>query len=103
MLAYREFADAIALTEVAEDTFQDSRTDKNGWQDLTGEFRHSVFGRHNGYEDVNDADRPARDPAMGWIVGGEAVKKRAVSTSQMGRTDTNVIWEVPVYVVFGKA
>jgi len=27
------------------------------------------------YEDVNDADRLGRDPAMRWIVGGGAVAK----------------------------
>jgi len=32
-----------------------------------------VFGRLAGYEDVNDADRLGRDPAMRWIVGGRAV------------------------------
>jgi hypothetical protein len=48
------------------------------------QFRQSVFGRLAGYEDVNDADRLGRDPAMRWIVGGRAVTKEAASTSEMG-------------------
>jgi len=51
-------------------------------------LRQSVFGRLAGYEDVNDADRLGRDPAMRWIVGGRAATKQAASTSQMGRFET---------------
>ena len=86
LLAYRELDDALGLTEVAGTIFQDSRTGKNGWHGMTGQFRQSVFARLGGYEDVNDADRLGRDPAMRWIVGGKAVERQAASTSQMGRT-----------------
>jgi hypothetical protein len=51
-------------------------------------LRQSVFGRLAGYEDVNDADRLGRDPAIRWIVGGKAVMRDAASTSQMGRFET---------------
>jgi hypothetical protein len=40
---------------------------------------------------VNDADRLGRDPAMRWIVGGKAVSHGAVSTSQMGRFETELL------------
>ena len=53
---------------------------------MTGLFRQSIFGRLGGYEGVNDADRPGRDPAMGWIVGGEAVEGQAASTSNFGKS-----------------
>ena len=58
---------------------------------MTGQFRQSVFGRLGGYEDVNDADRLGRDPAMRWIVGGKAVERQAASTSQMGRFETELL------------
>ncbi len=58
---------------------------------MVGQFRESVFGRLGGYDDVNDADRLGRDPAMRWIVGGHAIKGRAASTSQMGRFETEVL------------
>ncbi len=85
LLTYRELDDALGLTEVAGDIFQDSRNGKNGWHGMTGQFRQLVVGRLGGYEDVNDADRPRRDPAMRWIVGGKAVERQATSTSQMER------------------
>ena len=71
-LGNRELDDALGLTEVAAGLFQDSRAGKNGRHGLTGLFRQSTFGRLGGYEDVNDADRLGRDPAMRWIVGGPA-------------------------------
>jgi hypothetical protein len=45
-------------------------------------------GRLAGYEDVNDADRLCRDPAMRWVVVGKAPMDRAASASQMGRFET---------------
>ena len=91
LLAYRELDDALGLTEMAEGVFQDSRTGKNGWHGMTGRFRQSVFGRLGGYDDVNDADRLGRDPAMRWIVGGKAIERQAASTSQMGRFETELL------------
>ena len=86
-LAYRELDDALGLTETAGPFLTDTRTGKNGWRGMTGLFRQSVFG----HEDVNAADRPGRDPAMRWIVGGKAVEKQAASTSQMGRFETELL------------
>ena len=82
--------DALGLTDAAGDAFHDSRTGKNGWHGMTGLFRQSVFGRLGGYEDVNDAERLGRDPAIRWIVGGKAVERQAASTSQMGRFETEL-------------
>jgi hypothetical protein len=47
---------------------------------LTGLLRQSMFGRLAGYEDVNDTERLAHDPAMRWVVGGHAVAKQAASS-----------------------
>ena len=58
---------------------------------MIGQFRQSVFGRLGGYDDVNDADRLGRDPAMRWIVGGHAITKQAASTSQMGRFEPELL------------
>jgi hypothetical protein len=88
LLAYREFDDALGLMAIAEQHLVDGRTGRNGRHDLVGMLRQSVFGRLAGYEDVNDADRLGRDPAMRWIVGGKAVEREAASTSQMGRFET---------------
>jgi hypothetical protein len=47
-------------------------------------LRQSVFGRLAGYEDVNDAKRLSRDPAMRAIVDRKGLERSAASTSQMG-------------------
>src|SRR5947209_8309176 len=64
------------------------RTGKNGRHRLAGLLRQSVFGRLAGYEDVNDAERLCRDPAMRWVVGDRAITGFAASASQMGRFET---------------
>jgi hypothetical protein len=91
LLPYRELDHALELTEMAGDVLAYSRTGKNGRHGLVGQFRQSVFGRLGGYDDVNDADRLGRDPAMRWIVGGRAIKGRVASTSQMGRFETELL------------
>ena len=88
MLAYRELDDAVGLTDTGADTLADARTGKNGRHLLGGLLRQSVFGRLAGYEDVNDADRLCRDPAMRWVVGDRAITGCAASASQMGRFET---------------
>jgi hypothetical protein len=88
LLPYRELDDAMGLTDTGADTLADARTGKNGRHRLGGLLRQSVFGRLAGYEDVNDADRLCRDPAMRWVVGDRAITGPAASASQMGRFET---------------
>src|SRR5829696_7382737 len=68
-----------------------ARTGQNSRHTLMAQLRQSVFGRLAGYQDVNDADRLAHDPAMRWIIGGRAVAQTAASISQMGRFETEVL------------
>ena len=91
LLAYRELDDALGLTALAGGVLADSRTGRNGWHGIVSLLRQSVYGRLAGYEDVNDADRLGRDPAMRWIVGGKAVERGGASTSQMGRFETELL------------
>jgi hypothetical protein len=88
LLPFRELDDVLGLMVIAGQYLADGRTGRNARHDLIGMRRQSVFGRVAGYEDVNDADRLGRDPAMRWIVGGRAATKQAASTSQMGRFET---------------
>ena len=88
LLPYRELDDALGLTDTGGDELADARTGKNGRHRLVGLLRQSVFGRLAGYEDVNDADRLCRDPAMRSVVSGKAPMNRAASASQMGRFET---------------
>ena len=57
------------------------RTVANGWSVCANRW----FGWLAGYEDVNDAERLRRDPAMRWVVGDRAITRSAASASQMGR------------------
>lgn len=88
LLAYRELDDALGLANLAGAALSDGRRGKNTRHLLTGLLRQSVFGRLAGYEDVNDADRLAHDPAMRAVVDRQGLDRRAASTSQMGRFET---------------
>src|SRR5271156_6730779 len=88
LLAYRELDDVLALTTSGGERLAEARTGKNRRHLLVGLLRQSVFGRLAGYEDVNDADRLCRDPAMRWVVGDRAIVGTAASASQMGRFET---------------
>jgi hypothetical protein len=88
LLAYRELDDALGLTDLAGSVLSESRRGRNARHLLTGLLRQSVFGRLAGYEDVNDAERLAHDPAMRVVVEHAGLDRRAASTSQMGRFET---------------
>jgi hypothetical protein len=91
LLAFRELDDALGLTQLAGEALADTRTGRNGRHTLIAQLRQAIFGRLAGYEDVNDADRLAFDPAMRWVVGSRAVTQSAASASQMGRFETEVL------------
>jgi hypothetical protein len=88
LLAYRELDDVLGLTDLGGAALSDLRRGKNTRHLLTGLLRQSVYGRLAGYEDVNDAERLSRDPAMRAIVDRKGLDRRAASTSQMGRFET---------------
>ncbi len=87
LLAYRELDEALRLTEMGADVLTDSRLGTNKQHLLVPLLRQSVYSRLAGYEDVNDAERLAVDPAMRHVVGGRAAQadKEAASTSGVGR------------------
>ena len=88
LLAYRELDDAFGLTAMAASALAEGRRGRNIRHRLLGLLRQAVYGRLAGYEDVNDAERLARDPVMRAIVGREGMDRPAASTSQMGRFET---------------
>ena len=88
LLAYRELDDALGLTAMAASLLSENRRGRNTRHRLLGLLRQAVYGRLAGYEDVNDAERLARGPAMRAIVGREGLGRPAASTSQMGRLET---------------
>src|ERR687889_542686 len=82
LLPFRELDDALGLTDLAGEILANTRTGQNSRHTLMAQLRQSVFGWLAGYEDVNDADRLAHDPALRWIVGGRPVRQNAAATSQ---------------------
>ena len=88
LLAYRELDDVLGLTAMAASALGEGRRGRNIRHHLPGLLRQAVYGRLAGYEDVNDAERLARDPVMRAIVGREGIDRPAASTSQMGRFET---------------
>jgi hypothetical protein len=88
LLAYRELDEALGLTDLAASMLGDSRRGRNIRHRLPALLRQSVFGRLAGYEDVNDAERLARDPVIRAIVGCDGLDRDAASSSQMGRFET---------------
>jgi hypothetical protein len=88
LLAYRELDDVLGLTATAASVLAEGRRGRNIRHRLLGLLRQAVYGRLAGYEDVNDAERLARDPAMRAIVGREGLARLAASSSEMGRFET---------------
>src|SRR3712207_277729 len=90
LLPFRDLDDAFGLTDLAGEALTDTRTGQNSRHTLIAQLRQAVVGRLAGYEDVNDADQLAHDPALRWIVGGRAVTQGAASTSQMRSEERRV-------------
>ena len=93
LLAFREFDDALGLTEIAEDYLQESRTGRNIRHHLVPLLRQSLYSRLAGYDDANDAVRLSQDPVMRVIVGWQGSDRNAASTSEMGRFETETLTE----------
>ncbi len=68
LLPFRELDEALGLTGIASEYLHDRRTGRNIRHHLVPLLRQSVFSRLAGYDDVNDADRLAQDPAMRVVV-----------------------------------
>ena len=91
LLAYRELDEVLGLTSAIDSELRDIRTGKNTQHGLAALLRQSIYSRLAGYDDTNDAERLAVDPAMRHVAGGRAVERSAASTSVMSRFETEML------------
>jgi Transposase DDE domain group 1 len=91
LLPIRELDEALGLTSIASEYLQESRTGRNIRHHLVPLLRQSIFSRLAGYDDTNDADRLAQDPAMRVVVGWQGSERKSASTSEMGRFETELL------------
>jgi len=91
LLVFRELDEALGLTETAPNYLRDSRGGRNVQHRLVPLLRQSVYSRLAGYEDTNDAEKLARDPAMQAVVGRRALEKQAASTNTLSRFESEVL------------
>ena len=91
LFPYRDLDEAAGLTTSGTSQLFDLRTGGNIQHSMTALLRQSIYSRLAGYEDVNDAQRLSVDPVMRHVVGGRAANRRAASTSQVSRFETDVL------------
>ena len=91
LLAYRELDDALSLTSAIDSRLRDIRTGNNTQHGLAALLSQAIYSRLAGYDDTNDAERLAVDPAMRHVAGGRAVERSAASTSVMSRFETEIL------------
>ena len=88
---FENWDEALGLTDTADGYLQESRTGRNIRHHLIPLIRQSIYSRLAGYDDTNDAQRLAQDPAMRVIVGWQGSDRNAASTSEMGRFETETL------------
>jgi len=91
LLAVRELDEALGLSQLAESMLAETRPGRNVQHELAPLLRQSVYSRLAGYEDTNDAERLAQDPAMRMIVSRRASEKQAASTNSVSRFETELL------------
>jgi len=93
LLAVRELDETMGLTDLAADLIVEGRKGKNIRHQIPGLLRQSVYARLAGYEDVNDQESLARDPAMRAVVGKKALDRTAASYGTVSRFETEILAE----------
>ena len=91
LLACRELDDALGLTEAALVHLRESRGGRNVQHGLVPLLHQSVYSRLAGYEDTNDAQRLAQDPAIRVVSSRRASERQAASSNTVSRFETEVL------------
>lgn len=91
LLLPRELDEQLGLNALIERPLADSRTGRNRQFPLPELFRQSIYSRLAGYEDINDAERLAEDPAFRMLASRERRKTGVALTSTLNWFETEVL------------
>src|SRR5713101_35983 len=93
LLLPRELDERLGLSALIERHLVDPRTGCNRQFPLVDLFRQSIYSRLAGYEDTNDAERLAEDPAFRMLASRERRETSVALTSTLHRFETEVLAE----------
>ncbi len=91
LLLPRELDERLGLSAVIERHLADPRTGRNRQFPLSDLFRQSIYSRPAGYEDTNDAERLAEDPAFRMLASRERRETSVALTSTLHWFETDVL------------
>ena len=91
LLLPRELDEHLGLGALIERHLSDPRTGRNSQFPLPDLFRQSVYSRLAGYEDTNDAERLAEDPAFRMLASRERRDTSVALTSTLHWFETDVL------------
>src|SRR5262249_11188023 len=93
LLLPRELGERLGLSVLIERHLTDPRTGCNRQFPLADLFRQSVYSRLAGYEDTNDAERLAEDPAFRMLASRNRRETSVALTSTLHWFETEVLAE----------
>ena len=82
-LLARELDERLGLNTLIEQHLADPPTGHNRQVPLRDLFRQSIYSRRAGYEDTNDAERLAEDPAFRMLASRERREMSVALTSTL--------------------
>jgi hypothetical protein len=93
LILVRELDERMGFGNLIAQNLTDSRQGKNTQLPLADLLRQSVYSRIAGYEDVNDAERLAQDPAFRLIGSEKTWDRGAALTSRLQTFETEMLAE----------
>ncbi|MBI4414125.1 MAG: transposase [candidate division NC10 bacterium] len=93
LLLPRELDERLGLSALIERHLTDPRTGRNCQFPLPDLVRQSIYSRLAGYEDINDAERLAVDPAFRMLASRERRETSVALTSTLHWFETEVLAE----------
>jgi hypothetical protein len=92
LLLVRELDERLGFSELIAQNLTDSRG-KNAQPGFADLLRQSVYSRLAGYEDLNDAERPSKDPTFRRIGSEKIWDRGAALTSRLQNFETEKLAE----------